>query len=117
MAWNFLGSFANACASAVLLLAVTRLCGAETAGIFSIAFVTAQMLMAVGNYGVRAYQVSDADGKIQFKEYKAHRIITCSTMLFFVLCFIFARGYSQPIAYIVLLMGGYKMIDSYADVY
>lgn len=117
VAWNFLGSIANASTSAVLLLAVTRLCGAEVAGIFSIAFVTAQMLMAVGNYGVRAYQVSDVYEKVQFKEYEAHRIVTCIAMMIGVICFIFIRGYSQPVACIILLMGIYKMIDSYADVY
>ncbi len=45
----------------VLTIVVTQLAGAEQAGMFSLAFVTALLLMFVGNYGVRNFQASDLD--------------------------------------------------------
>ena len=115
--WNVLGSVANASASVVLLLVVTRICGTETAGIFSIAFVTAQMLMNIGNYGVRAYQVSDQFEKYNFREYEINRYITCFIMILSILGFIWVRGYGKEVAVVVFFVGIWKMLDSLADVY
>lgn len=115
--WNILGSVANASASVVLLLVVTRICGAETAGIFSIAFVTAQMLMNIGNYGVRAYQVSDQFEKYHFKEYEINRYIACFIMILSIVGFVQFRKYEGEVATVVFLMGIWKMLDSLADVY
>lgn len=115
--WNILGSIANASASVLLLLVVTRICGAETAGIFSIAFVTAQMLMNIGNYGVRAYQVSDQFEKYHFREYEINRYLTCILMILSVVGFVCFRGYEGEVAVVVFVIGIWKMIDSLADVY
>ena len=115
--WNVLGSVANASASIVLLLVVTRICGTETAGVFSIAFVTAQMFMNLGNYGVRAYQVSDKYEVYSFKEYEWNRYITCFIMLLAVFGFVCIRGYDFRVGIVVMLMGIWKMLDAMADVY
>lgn len=115
--WNVMGSIANAFTSVVLLLVVTRLCGVETAGVFSIAFVTAQMLMNIGNYGVRAYQVSDQFEKYHFREYEINRYLTCALMIIITFGFIVFRGYETDVALVVLSVGVWKMLDSLADVY
>ena len=47
--------------SPVLTVVITQLTNAELAGMFSLAFITATLLMMIGNYGVRTYQVSDID--------------------------------------------------------
>ena len=48
--WNMLGSIANTSTTVILLMAVTNINGVYDAGIFSIAFATAQIMMIIGNY-------------------------------------------------------------------
>ena len=79
--WNMAGCTVNAGATVVLLAAVTRICGAEEGGVFSIAFVTAQMLMTLGAFGVRAYQASDMEEEFTFPQYLTHRLLTCALMV------------------------------------
>lgn len=57
--WNTLGSFVESLLSAVLLMFCTRLNGTEIAGMFSISFATATILNAIGDFGIRIYQVTD----------------------------------------------------------
>ena len=49
-----------------LTIVVTQLSGAEQAGMFSMAFIIGTLLMIVGNYGVRTYQVSDIGESTSF---------------------------------------------------
>ena len=59
----------------LLTIVITQLVGADQAGIFSLAFVTGTLLMIIGNYGVRTYQVSDIDEDHSFADYQINRII------------------------------------------
>ena len=54
----------------VLTVVITQLTNAELAGMFSLAFITATLLMMIGNYGVRTYQVSDIDERHSFADYE-----------------------------------------------
>lgn len=65
----------------LLTIVITQLVGADQAGIFSLAFVTGTLLMIIGNYGVRTYQVSDIDEDHSFADYQINRIITCILMV------------------------------------
>ena len=56
--WNTIGSIAFAFSFPLLTIITTRMLDLESAGMFSIAFITAQNFMILGNYAVRAYQVS-----------------------------------------------------------
>lgn len=48
------------------LLVVTRVCGAQLAGFYSLSYATAQLLLQVGRYGVRTYQATDLEHKYIF---------------------------------------------------
>lgn len=115
--WNMTGSLAFAFSFPVLTILVTRILGAEQAGIFTIGFVTAQMFMIVGNYAVRAYQVSDTRSRYSFRDYCIHRYICCFLMVLCNLGYGILRGYQGETLYIVILLCFYKMIDALADVY
>lgn len=79
--WNAVGGMLNAGQSVFLLIVITRVCGLEAAGIFSIAFATGNLFLYLGNYGVRNYQVSDLSEQYSFADYLRHRVLTVILML------------------------------------
>ena len=101
----------------LLTIVITQLVGADQAGIFSLAFVTGTLLMIIGNYGVRTYQVSDIDEDHSFADYQINRIITCILMVAagYVYCCI--RGYESDMFVISMGVYLYRMVDALADVY
>lgn len=119
--WNAIAGFVVAVQSAVMLIVMTRTNGLEDAGVFSIAFAVSSLMLFIGEFGVKRYQVSDVDEKYSFTDYYAVRLITCAAMI--VASFVYV-GYD-------LVFGNYtlwkftvliivcltKVIDGYADVF
>lgn len=101
----------------VLTIVVTQLVGVEQAGMFSLAFVVGLLIMFIGNYGVRAYQVSDIDEVHSFADYQINRIITCIVMLAAGILYCVFRGYVEGMFIISMGVYFYKMVDGLADVY
>lgn len=101
----------------LLTIVATNLAGTEHAGMFSMAFVTATMLMYIGNYGVRTYQVSDLEETDSFAAYQIHRVITCAAMLAVGYLYMLVRGYTGDMVTICWGAFIYRAIDAFADVY
>ena len=78
---NTLGSGAWALVFPVVTMVSTQLVGVEQAGMISMAFVVGLLLMFVGNFGVRTYQISDINREHSFIDYQANRWATCVLML------------------------------------
>lgn len=114
--WNMIGSTSYSASSFLYLLVVTRLCGVEAAGFFSLSYATAQLLLSIGRYGMRTYQATDLNQKYLFKEYAVSRIVSCGCM--FGLGIIYSvyslSGEYIIISIFIILM---KMIDAVEDVY
>lgn len=115
--WNTVGVGAWGMVFPVLTIVVTQLVGVEQAGMFSLAFIAALMLMFVGNYGVRTYQVSDLDEQHSFADYQANRLITCVVMMVAGVLYCNIRGYADQMFLISMGVYAYKMVDALADVY
>ena len=71
-----MGSLTNAAASVILLMAVTRSCGAAVGGVFSIAFAIAQLMLTIGGYEMRPYQSTDVTEQFSFRHYFTSRLFT-----------------------------------------
>ena len=71
--WNSIGLGAWGMVFPMLTIVVTQLVGLELAGMFSLAFVTATLLMIIANYGVRTFQVSDLEESHSFSDYQVNR--------------------------------------------
>jgi O-antigen/teichoic acid export membrane protein len=91
------------------------------AGIFTIAFASANLLQTIGKYGIRNYQVTDYSRQFNFGAYVGSRILTCSVMLFtglgysvYMLAF---ANYTIAKAVIVFLMCLFKTADCVEDVF
>ena len=101
----------------ILTVVITQLSGVELAGMFSLAFVTGSLLMILGNYGVRTYQVSDIYEEHTFTDYQISRVITCVAMLIVGVLYCTLRGYAGDMFIISIGVYIYKMVDALADGY
>ena len=115
--WNSIGVGTWGMTFPILTIVTTQLVGVEQAGMFSIAFITALMLMFVGNYGVRTYQASDLDEEHSFADYQVNRWITCLIMIVAGVAYCNFRGYADDMFAICMGVCVYKMVDALADVY
>lgn len=115
--WNTIGIGIWGMIFPFLTIVVTQLVGVEQAGMFSLAFVTATLLMIVANYGARTYQVSDVDELHSFSDYQVNRWITCAVMVGAGLLYCFIRGYDGSMLVISIGVYLYRMVDGLADVY
>ncbi len=115
--WNSIGSGVWALVFPVVTMVSTQLVGVEQAGMISMAFVVGLLLMFVGNFGVRTYQVSDTTMEHSFKDYQANRWATCILMLLVGWAYCSIRGYSDEMFNISMAVILYKFIDALADVY
>ena len=115
--WNSIGLGAWGMVFPMLTIVVTQLVGLELAGMFSLAFVTATLLMIIANYGVRTFQVSDLEESHSFSDYQVNRWITCGVMIVIGLLYCNLRGYTGDMFLISIGVYLYKMVDGLADVY
>lgn len=115
--WNSLGTGAWGAVFPLLTIVCTQLVGVEQAGMFSMAFVTGLLLMFLGNYGVRTYQLSDLDEQHSFSDYQLNRVLTCILMMVAGYAYCMLRGYDNTMFLICMGVYSYKMVDALADVY
>lgn len=115
--WNTAGQTVWGAVFPLFTIIVTQLVGVDQAGVFSLAMVSGMLLMILGNYGVRTFQVSDVNENFSFSEYQLNRWITCVLMLLAGYLFIRVRGFDPSMAQIFMAVFVYKMMDALADVY
>lgn len=119
--WNMVNATFAAIQSVVILAVMTRTNGLEDAGVFSIAYAIASLMLFIGKYGLRRFQASDVEEQYSFGEYYAMRIFTCLGMIIasIVYClygFVFS-DYSAEKAIIVLIICLWKVIQAFSDVF
>lgn len=115
--WNSIASFVASMLNAVLLLFCTRINGTDMAGMFSISFATSVILNAIGDYGIRIYQVTDSERKYQFGEYIALRIVVVAIMVMVAIGFVLISGYDTTKLVITLLLVLFRVIDNLSETY
>jgi O-antigen/teichoic acid export membrane protein len=90
-------------------------------GIFTMSFANASIMLMIGKYGMRSFQVSDIKEQYSFAEYKRSRVITSIAMMIvsaIILVFLALNSeYTIRKAAIVILMCVFKLCDSLEDVY
>ncbi len=119
--WNLIAGGVNASESIVMMMVITRLIGTASSGILNIAFAVGNLLMNIGKFGVRNYQVTDAKRKYSFETYYSLRILSVAMMLVAALInFGIKVGtgeYEMGKALVVLFICLIYCIESYEDVY
>lgn len=115
--WNMAGSSCNALSNMLLLILVTRICGTETAGIFSIGYAIATLMWTIGTYDQNTYQITDVKNVFSFGNYYAFKMITCLAMIFASVINIAFKNYDFYKAAVALLLCIYKTIDAFSGIF
>lgn len=109
--WNMIAGLINASEAVVLLMVITRTNDISDAGILTLAFAVANLLMNIGKYGMRNYQVTDAREKDSFNTYFTARLITVMAMILASAIYVcngrFFQGYSvdkMAIIFVICLL-------------
>lgn len=116
--WNSAASILVSFQSALLLIVISYFGSTQDAGIFTFAYAAANLMVVIGKFGMRQFQVSDANNKYTFSEYLYSRKITTIIMLivsFFYALFSGANNYNKIM--VILLWCGIRAIEAYEDVY
>lgn len=76
MVWNMIASGVNASEAVVVLMVANRVLGLHDCGVLTFSFTFANLMMCIGKYGVRNFQVSDENNKYEIIDYFNSRVIT-----------------------------------------
>ncbi len=119
--WNMIGSMLVAFQSVIILMVLTRTVGIVEAGIFTLAFASANLLMTIGKYGIRFFQVSDVKNEYDFSEYLTARYISTTIMIAISIIYVLYVGqtyqYTTNKSLIIIWMCLFKSLDAIEDVY
>lgn len=115
--WNIIGSMLFALASIVLVTLVKRIIGIEAGDDFTFAYSVAQMLLTIGYFEIRPFQVTDGKGDYEFADYLSFRLITSALMLFLGILYVVIFALYNLKGLLIIGLTIYKMIDGIADVY
>lgn len=119
--FNSIAGVMNAFQSIVFIMIAMRLASVDAAGNLTIAFAIGNLLLTLGKFGVRNYQVTDSTEKYKFSDYLSARKITTGSMLVF--CFFYCLFQvllnHADIAKIktIWLITMIYLFESYEDVY
>lgn len=118
--WNTAGSMLGAFQSVIMLMVLTRVCDLEAAGMFTIAYASANLFLNMGNYGMRNFQASDVAPKYSFAAYARSRVITDAAMVVCSTAYLawsaITVGYSWYKVAVIFCMTLFKLVDSIEDV-
>ena len=104
--WNMIGSALYALATIVLVRITRGTAGTGVGADFNIALKTGQILLTIGYFEIRPFQVTDVAGEYSFQEYYSFRFLTCGAMA--------VSGVRFALFALLCL---YKLMDGAADVY
>lgn len=119
--WNTSAAMLNAFQTVFILMLISRIDPVIDAGVFTIAFAIGNLMMTIGKYGVRQFQVSDVDEKYSFREYLTSRVAT--TVVMILVSFIYVGYnhltglYNMEKCTVVILICLAKAVDAFEDVF
>lgn len=119
--WNMVACTSYSFQSIILMLVMTRSGNYNDSAIFSIAYATASLLLFIGKYSVRNYQVSDVKNEFTYGEYCYARVLTTIGMMllagvYMVYCHMEKAYDSYKIICCVLIIS-VRALESFEDVF
>lgn len=119
--WNAIVGVIQGFQSIIILAVLSNYCDQLQAGIYSISFAVANLVLIVGKYGVRFYQASDISEGYHFLDYLRIRVFTTGIMIVSGVCYsiygFFVIGYSLSKMLIMIFFCLLLSIDSIEDVF
>lgn len=119
--WNMMGTTAMAAQSVILMMVLNRVLGLADAGVFTIAYTTANLVLIIGKYGMHNFHVSDTQPVFSFGDYKTSRWITVALMLLasaaYALFATLKNGDAAEKGLVIFFTCAFKAVDAIEDVY
>lgn len=119
--WNIIAYTGNSFQSMLLMLVISRQGNMADAAMFSIAFTVACMLVYIGKYAVRNYQVSDIRMEYTYGDYVYAKVVTMSGMalasIFYLIFCCLCKNYSVDKIICVILLLGPRFLEAAEDVF
>ena len=115
--WNTIGSLIYSFFNAIILMFCTRLNGTEIAGIFSISYATGCILNAIGDMGIRIFQVTDTNRKYKFQDYFFSRVFAVIIMTVIAIIFVLISGYSNEKLFICMILILIRVVDNFSETF
>lgn len=119
--WNMLGSGIYSLATVIFVMLAKRLVGEEAGAKFYMAFTTGQMLLTIGYFEIRPFQVTDVKQQYKAKVYFGFRVISSAAMLAcaVVVGIVYVvNGKADAAGFMLIItMCILKMFDGIADVF
>ena len=118
--WNAVSACLTSFQTMLLLMVLTHFGTPEHSGYFVMAYTAANLLMHLGKFGMRQYQVTDAGNKYSFREYVASRVFSVGLMaaalVLYLLYSLLFNGYTAEKAAVVALITFYRGVEAAEDV-
>lgn len=114
--WNMIGATINSFTSVFFLVIVTRINGADIAGIFAFSFALACLLQVISNYSGRVFQVTNNLDELKDSDFVYNRISTTIIMIIVVFIYLLIKGYSEYKNIVIILFILYRGIESLTDI-
>lgn len=118
--WNTSSAMLSSFQTVFILMVISRIDPIKDAGIFTIAFAIGNLMMTIGKYGMRQFQISDVENKYSFSTYVATRVF--SIILMVIICtgylgyYLITGEYSLEKTMVIMLICFTKVVDSGEDV-
>ena len=115
--YNTFGSLLFYICQASMNLLVTAIAGIAANGLLATAMTISNVSLSMAAFGMRTFQVSDLDGKYTDRTYLFSRYATLALAFWGCMSFAFANAYSSEQRWVILLYTGYRLIESWSDVW
>lgn len=115
--WYTMGTMCSSATSFLLMIYMTRILGVDEAGVFSIAYSVSQLMLSIGWFGTRQFQVSDINEEFKFSDYLSLKFIM--TIIMMVGCLIYSvflhfNAYKMLVTFLYCL---FLICDVFADLF
>ncbi len=121
--WNTIGQLTYMGCQFLCGILVIGLAGERVSGVYNTALTATSIFLAAASYGMYSFQVSDVERQYADSAYIRSRLWTCCASVLLCVGFVAvnacggANPYSAEQSAAVLLFLGYRMVESYTDVY
>ena len=119
--WNAFAAMMNSFQTMLLLLVITHFGDDTDSSIFVMAYAVGNLMLNVGKYGVRQYQVTDVTEKNSFSDYLHARFASNGIMLAGIAIYLLVHGikgdYSGEKMAVVFMICMVKFVEAFEDVY
>ena len=115
--WYTMGTMCSSATSFLLMIYVTRILGVDEAGVFSISYSVGQLMLSIGWFGTRQFQVSDINEEFKFSDYLSLKLFTSIIMMVGCIIYAFFLHFNTYKMIVTFLYCLFLICDVFADLF